>query len=171
MEKSGSSGKGKEAKAPVILRSVNPKDLREIVALERLCFKKPFPSSYLETLAYLSPKTFLVAELEGKIVGYVVASVRGKEGHVISIAVHPDQRRKGIGEGLLKAVLKILLERMVSSIILEVRRSNKAAISLYEKMGFRIEGVAKGYYSDGEDAFIMRYIPRRGEGFADRGNP
>ncbi|MEM3692939.1 MAG: ribosomal protein S18-alanine N-acetyltransferase [Candidatus Bathyarchaeia archaeon] len=154
-----SSGKGDKAKASVLLRNVRPEDLREVIVLERLCFRKPFPSSYLGTLAYLSPKTFIVAELEGRIVGYVVASVRGKEGHIISIAVHPQQRRKGIGEGLLKKILSILLEEKVSAIILEVRRSNKAAISLYEKIGFRIEGVAKGYYSDGEDAFIMRYIP------------
>ncbi|MBS7627276.1 GNAT family N-acetyltransferase, partial [Candidatus Bathyarchaeota archaeon] len=110
LERYESPGKGSEAKAPVVLRSIKPEDLREVIVLERLCFQKPFPSSYLSTLAYLSPKTFLIAELEGRIVGYAVASVRGREGHIISIAVHPQQRRKGIGEGLLKKILSILLE-------------------------------------------------------------
>lgn len=139
----------------LILRTVKPGDLEAVYIIERLSFKHPFPPSYLETMAYLSPETFLVALLERRLVGYSASVIRGSEGHVVSIAVHPDYRRMGVGERLLKETVKNLKRLGVSRVVLEVRVDNEPAVSLYRKMGFKISELLRGYYWNGEDAYRM----------------
>lgn len=139
------------------MRTVRPGDLKEVYTIERLSFKQPFPPSYLETLAYLSPETFIVASVEGRIVGYSASVLKGLEGHLLSIAVHPDYRGLGIGERLLRENIKRLKELGARRVVLEVRVSNAAAIRLYRKLGFEIRALLKNYYWDGEDAYEMVY--------------
>lgn len=79
-----------------------------------------------------------------------------KKGHIVSIAVIPEARRKGIGTALMLHVMKTLKEDYnVDEYYLEVRVSNIAAIRLYEKLGFKRIKVIKGYYLNGEDAYLM----------------
>jgi len=120
--------------------------------IEKESFKDPYSKFTFFILHTLYPKGFLVAELEGKIVGYVSLVKFGRRASLISIAVAKDFRRKGIGEKLLK---KVLLDLKVDKVTLEVRVSNLAAINLYKKMGFKEVKIIKGYYSDGEDALKM----------------
>jgi len=113
------------------------------------------------------PDAFLVAESpEGRIVGYIMSRVETgwgffsrlltQKGHVISIAVDPGYRRRGIGESLLKHAMRALKEKYRGTeVFLEVRVSNTPAIRLYEKLGFKRVKRLIGYYSDGEDAYIM----------------
>ena len=76
--------------------------------------------------------------------------------HIISIAVRRTMRRRGIGELLLFNVMSTSREKGMSSVTLEVRKSNLQAQSLYEKFNFRVEGIRKHYYTDNrEDALIM----------------
>jgi len=123
-----------------------PEDIEEVIKIESLSFKYPYPS--LVFYEYLQ-KIFFVAEENKKIVGYAIGD---KERHlIVSIAVHPDYRRQGIGKKLMESVLK----NMHGYAILQVRKSNKGAIKFYKKLGF-IEGdVIKSYYIDGEDAILM----------------
>ncbi|MEM3174225.1 MAG: ribosomal protein S18-alanine N-acetyltransferase, partial [Candidatus Bathyarchaeia archaeon] len=80
-----------------------------------------------------------------------------KKGHIISIAVLPEHRRKGIGETLLKEALQSMMNYYgIKECYLEVRVSNTPAINLYKKVGFKIEKVIRGYYADGENAYLMR---------------
>lgn len=137
------------------LRTVKPEDLKDVYRIERLSFKQPFPPSYLETLAYLSPKTFIIAIVDERIVGYSASVLKGQEGHVLSIAVHPDYRGLGIGENLLRENIKRLKELGARRVVLEVGVSNMAAIRLYKKLGFEISGLLRNYYWDGEDAYKM----------------
>jgi len=79
-----------------------------------------------------------------------------KVGHVVSIGILPSYRRLGIGSGLMKKAmdaLKNIYECV--EVYLEVRVSNNTAIKFYEKLGFTIDRVIKGYYKDGEDAYVM----------------
>ncbi len=77
-------------------------------------------------------------------------------GHLVSIAVIEEYRRKGIGSLLLSETLRVMREiYKVHSIYLEVRVSNTPAIRLYEKFGFKKARIIKGYYMDGEDAYVM----------------
>jgi ribosomal-protein-alanine N-acetyltransferase len=88
------------------------------------------------------------------------------EGHIVTIAVHPEFRRQGIGELLLVAVLEEAMEALQDTVTLEYRISNQAARGLYEKYGFTQVGVRARYYSDNqEDAVLMTTPPLRSSGF------
>jgi ribosomal-protein-alanine N-acetyltransferase len=78
-----------------------------------------------------------------------------KKGHVVSLAVLPEYRRKGLGKGLALNALKGMLGYGAKESFLEVRVSNLTAVRLYEKLGFNIVRDKKNYYKDGEDAYIM----------------
>jgi ribosomal-protein-alanine N-acetyltransferase len=138
-----------------MIRTVKPEDLKNVYLIERLSFERPYPSSYLETLAYLSPETFLVVSLNGHIVGYSASVLRGSEGHIISIAVHPNYRGIGIGERLLRENVKQLKDLGAKRVILEVKVDNIQALNLYQKLGFKIVKTLKNYYWDGADAYRM----------------
>ena len=76
--------------------------------------------------------------------------------HITNIAVHPDHRRKGIGQAMLEFAFKKARELGAAKMTLEVRKSNVTAQQLYRKLGFIEKGIRKGYYADtNEDAIIM----------------
>ena len=137
----------------VNIRAVNQDDIERVSVLEQASFNDPYPSYFLSELARDNPETFLVLTLNNEIVAYGVVDHWEDHDHLISIAVRPDSRRKGLGEALL-----VELEKRLSKerpLKLEVRKSNLAAIQLYSKRGFTKTGAAEGYYGDGEDAVIM----------------
>ena len=135
------------------IRPVRKEDIAEISLLEEASFDDPYPSYFLSELARDNPDTFLVLTLNNEIVAYGVVDHWEDHDHLISIAVRPDSRRKGLGETLLVELEKRLSKERPMK--LEVRQSNLAAIQLYSKRGFTKTGVAEGYYGDGEDAIIM----------------
>jgi len=139
------------------VREARSEDLDRVYEIEKLCFgKDAYDPSLLLLYLNLSPETFLVAEQEGEVVGYVVGVIRRwGEGHVISLAVHPKRRRRGIGTALMRELLRRFAEKGARVARLEVRVSNEAAIRLYEKLNFIKVGVVKHYYPDGEDAYLM----------------
>ncbi len=100
---------------------------------------------------------FIVAEINRTVVGYVVGFLSGEgKGRIFSFAVHPSYRNRGIGSALLKEIIDIFSRYGVSEIILEVRLGNIKARRFYEKHGFYRTGIAEKYYTDGEDALLMR---------------
>jgi ribosomal-protein-alanine N-acetyltransferase len=78
-----------------------------------------------------------------------------KKGHIVSVAILPEYRRKGLGHAILAEALKGMREYNVKEGYLEVRVSNQPAIDLYTKLGFSISKTSRHYYKDGEDAYIM----------------
>ena len=95
-------------------------------------------------------------DIDGNLVGYAGSWQILDEAHITTIAVNPDLQRKKIGEALLNKLLQVCYKNEIKYITLEVRVSNTAAISLYEKYGFKSLGVRKGYYqNNNEDALIM----------------
>src|SRR3989441_8665820 len=135
------------------IRLVRQDDIAEISLLEDGSFNDPYPSYFLSELARDNPETFLVLTLNNEIVGYGVVDRWEDHDHLISIAVRPDSRRKGLGEALL-----VELEKRLSKerpLRLEVRQSNFAAIHLYSKRGVPKTRLAEGYYGDGENALVM----------------
>ncbi len=135
------------------VRPVRPEDMESVYKLEEACFKDPYPSYFLDQLAEANPLSFLVATIKGNVVGYGVVDRWRDHDHLVSIAVHPEARRRGIGRRLLVA-LRAGLE-VDKPLRLEVRRSNTAAMGLYLSNGFRRVGEVEGYYVDGEDAILM----------------
>ncbi len=128
------------------IRRCREEDLEEVYKIETLSFKFAYPR--LLFYDYLK-KLFFVLEDNGKIIGYVMADE--ERNLIVSIAVHPEYRRKGYGKMLMEHVLKF----MRGKVILQVRKSNEAAINFYKKLGFRRVGEIRKYYIDGEDAILM----------------
>ncbi len=140
----------------VIIRTAVYKDLEDIFRIELESFKIPYPKKYLAVLLVLAGDLFLVAETREGIVGYAAGVLRLNDiGHIVSIAVAKRWRRKGIGTRLIKELEKRFKEKNMRASRLEVRVSNKPAIRLYEKLGYKIIDRIKNYYPDGEDAYFM----------------
>jgi len=151
------------------LRKFEPKDLNRVVYINQTCLPENYSYSFFMSLHERFPETFIVAEKEGMIIGYIMCRIESgfsgfslktlglaKKGHVISIAVLPEHRKKGVGQALLKTALQAMSTHYnVKSCYLEVRVSNENAINMYKKVGFEIERTIRGYYSDGENAYIM----------------
>jgi len=142
-----------------MIRPFSLSDLDRILQIEAQSFpKSPYDWATFVNLHFLYPETFLVyvdTVREGKeedILGYVVYS---GDGHIISIAVHPDYRRRGIGTGLLERALNT---PGVKKIRAEVRKSNRGAQAFYFREGFQIVGVIPNYYGN-EDALILQRTP------------
>ncbi len=139
-----------------IIRRARRGDLRDIYLVEIKSFPYPYPMEAFVSFLILFPKYFLVAECDGRVVGYV-AGVRETDGsgHVMSIAVLPNYRGSGVGSALLKALENSFIEDGVQRIYLEVSQNNKEALRLYRKFGYRLVGVKHRYYPDGSDALVM----------------
>ena len=133
-----------------------PADLDEVMAIERTSFRHPWSSNFfLEELQVACARSVL-AQLNDKIVGYVLFWLLPETVDIHNIAVHTEFRRRRIGQALLRQVFEQARSRHSSRVTLEVRVSNIAAQKLYESVGFVSQGLRKGYYSDdGEDAMIM----------------
>ncbi|MEM0057181.1 MAG: ribosomal protein S18-alanine N-acetyltransferase [Candidatus Geothermarchaeota archaeon] len=140
---------------PITYRKAQISDLNELAKIEREIFELDAYSR--DTLSYLIKHAdcFVVAEHNGKIVGYVCANVVGKQGHIMSICTLEEYRNKGIGSTLLNLAIESLRKKNVSKIYLEVSVKNTNAINFYTKRGFRIVGTIPKYYADGSDAYLM----------------
>ncbi len=140
------------------VRDLKRGDMRAILDIEHRSFKDPYPLSLLNHLYNLHPDGFLGAELDGKVVGYVIGVVRwGATGHVLAIAVDPPYRRHGVGVALIVNMLDRLREKGARQVRLEVRESNRAAQQFYQSLGFTQREIVPGYYADGEAAIVMSY--------------
>lgn len=143
--------------AELILRKGVPGDVDQMEILEQQCFSVPWSKdSLLYELAENPLALYVVAEVEGRVAGYVGVWTIVDEGHITNVAVSPDFRGRHIGMALIDTMIDVTEKQGVKSYTLEVRASNEPAIGLYKKFGFVSEGLRKGYYEDnGEDAIIM----------------
>jgi ribosomal-protein-alanine N-acetyltransferase len=139
-------------------RPIKPADLDEIMAIERASFPFPWsPRFFLQEIQVPCARSVL-AQADGKIVGYVLFWLLPDEVDIHNIAVRSEYRRRGIGRMLLQQVVAAARKRQSNRVTLEVRKSNIAAQTLYRSAGFAMTGVRKGYYSDnGEDALAMAF--------------
>ncbi len=148
-------------------RTPNLGDVEEIVEVNRLALPENYPVAYFIQLIKDWKDTSVVAEFDNRVVGYIITRIekhsffsfkRGNfpRAHIISVAVHPDFRRQGIGRDMMRYVIQRVMDiKGLKEIILEVRVSNIPAIRLYEKFGFHVKEVLKKYYLDGESANLM----------------
>ena len=143
--------------AELIIRTGTASDVDDIEALEQICFASPWSKeSLLYELTENPMATYIVAELEGHVIGYVGLWVIVDEGHITNVAVSPDYRRLQVGSALIKTMLDVTIKAGIQHHTLEVRAGNEPAKGLYRKFGFEEAGLRKGYYEDnGEDAIIM----------------
>jgi len=135
-------------------------DVDEILLIENESFLAPWPGRAFVQELRSRRAVCLVARSVGSLAGYAVAWPLARELHIGNLAVAREFRRKSIGSTLLRQLLKIAEEKRAEMVTLEVRASNTAAISLYEKFGFTIVAIKHDYYrSEGEDALVMVFRP------------
>jgi len=141
----------------IIIRPALPSDIDRIYSLELLCFRDPWSrDSHADGLSNPDSVFVVLQSSEGAaVIGFACAVIVLDEAHIHNIAVHPDYRRAGLGGRLVDGLLSEAARRGASRACLEVRASNHPAIRVYEKRGFKIDGVRKKYYQDGEDAVLM----------------
>jgi ribosomal-protein-alanine N-acetyltransferase len=136
------------------------------VHINSVCLPENYTDYFFIDLYQRFPETFIVAEENGEIVGYIMCRVELglsnfgfsgviKKGHVVSVAVLPQYRRKGIGQALITEAMDGMRVYNAKQCFLEVRVTNTPAIDLYKKLGFQVTRTIHGYYADGEDAYVM----------------
>ena len=158
----------------VILRQVNDciirrcegGDLIPVMEINMKTLPEHYSDYFYESLLSEMPEAFLVAEIKGRIVGYIMCKTEFgfsnfkklgfvKKGHVVSVAVLDEHRQKGIGKAIVEEAINGSKLKKCDELYLEVRCSNTGGVKLYEKLGFIIKQRLKSYYRDGEDAFLM----------------
>jgi len=143
------------------LSSLSLHDIEEILAIEEVSFKAPWSRSlFLEELDCKTAFDYVVkltgGENDESVAAYICCRIIGSEMNILRIAVSPKWRNLGIASWLLDNCFKMALNKSVTSVFLEVRDSNRAAISLYNKAGFTQIGNRHNYYSEtGEDAVVL----------------
>ncbi len=150
-----------------IVREAREEDIPAVMWINKTTLPENYPSFYFKLHLNNFPKAFLVAEMDGQVVGYVMCRVEydtlytkpgvvGRKGHIVSLAVLPEARRRGVATELMKRAMEAMKSQYgADEYYLEVRVSNEPAIKLYKKLGFRAVRVLTRYYGDGEDAYLM----------------
>ncbi len=147
---------GLREKDGLSIRRMRKEDLPQVMEIERASFPTPWSERAFEIELRNRSAFYIVAEFEGRILGYAGMWLAGGEGHITTIAVHPDYRRLGLGELIMVALIERCIAEGFKDMVLEVRENNFAAQRLYLKYGFVDMGRRRGYYMDtGEDAIIM----------------
>ena len=148
------------------LRKFKPDDLQSVMQINRDCLPENYTDFFFMDLHERFPETFIVAEEDGQIVGYIMCRIEVglsnfglggliRKGHVVSIAVLPQFRRKGVAQALINTAMEGMAYYKAKQCYLEVRVTNDTGMTLYKKLGFEVTRTVHGYYSDGEDAYVM----------------
>ncbi|MCA1589075.1 MAG: ribosomal protein S18-alanine N-acetyltransferase [Acidobacteria bacterium] len=141
------------------IRALTANQRDEVLRLNSRCFRDG--ENYTKhTFSYLlnEPTTvsYQAVSAEGEMTGFVFVMVnKDGSGHITTIGVAPEHRRRGIAARLLKQVESALTFKGASTLVLEVRVGNKAAQELYAHGGFRVTQRLVKYYSNGEDGYLM----------------
>jgi [ribosomal protein S18]-alanine N-acetyltransferase len=148
---------GRDAAVGLEISHMRRRDVWAVTRIEALVYPRPWSKSlFLSELGQGSTRRYIVAKLNGHLVGYAGMMFAPGEAHVTNIAVHPEWHGHKIGSRLLVTLITEALARGANLLSLEVRVSNRAAQRMYEKFGFVISGTRKGYYVEtNEDAFVM----------------
>jgi [ribosomal protein S18]-alanine N-acetyltransferase len=138
------------------IRPARVADVGDVSAIERAVFSDPWSAhDFRECVASAAP--FLVAEEHGTVAGYVVAHFGADEGEILNLGVATAHRRRGLGRALVEGVVKLLADRGVRVVYLEVRESNAEARRLYQSLGFgEVARRARYYRRPVEDAVVLR---------------
>ncbi|MBF4694485.1 ribosomal protein S18-alanine N-acetyltransferase [Fusibacter ferrireducens] len=139
------------------VRRMTLDDVESVYEIETLSFKSPWSKdAFFNEVNQNQLAVYFVVTLNEEIIGYAGMWTVVDELHVTNVAIAPDKRGMGFSSRLMEKLFEFAVENKFASMTLEVRTTNKVAINLYEKYGFKSLGIRKGYYQDtNEDALIM----------------
>ena len=131
-------------------------DIAQVAEIERQIFSIPWSEKAFRDSMESDNTIYIVAKENDNVAGYAGMYLSFEEGNITNVAVNPLSRRKGIGEKIVRDILNRAYEKGVRDVFLEVRETNSVAIALYEKIGFKEEGIRKNFYDKPrENALIM----------------
>ena len=153
------------------IRRCKIEDLEGVIEVNEKELPEDYPYFFYKSILDNYPESFLVAiNNVGKIIGYVMWRVEKipsinslrliNKGHLVSIAVSNEYRRRSIASNLLKRSMPEIKRQKIIEYVLEVRISNYGALDLYKSLGYKIESLKKKYYRDGENAYYMVKKPQ-----------
>jgi ribosomal-protein-alanine N-acetyltransferase len=150
-------------RVPVRIDAMKESDLEEVAALEGPT--RMDQAQLRDEMARPWSRLWVAREAAAGVVAFVVTWHVADELHVLNVATREDHRRRGIGRALMTEVIAYARRSRMKHILLEVRRSNAAAIALYRRAGFFAMGVRARYYPDDEDAveMVLMLDPETGE--------
>ncbi len=148
------------------IRLGNSDDIPEVIKVNMATLPEHYSDYFYYEILSEFPETFLVAELGDVVVGYIMCRIEygfshlrrfglSKKGHIVSVAVLPEHRGRGVGTRLIEQAQGEMVKKSVKEVYLEVRVSNNQGISLYERLNYRRVTRLEGYYRDGEAAYLM----------------
>ena len=147
--------------ALVEIRTMNYSDLKQVIAVEKKAYPHPWTLGIFRDCLRVGHNAWVMT-LDSEVIAYAIVMLSPGEAHILNICVAPDYQEKGLGRFLLRHLIKKTNQTDIDMVLLEVRRSNTSAQSLYQSEGFHELGVRKAYYPavDGrEDAIILaRYL-------------
>ena len=141
----------------IVYREMTLPDIEQVYAIECSCFSQPWSvESLIGELVRNETAHYVVAESDGRIIGYAGIWVLIDEAHMTNIAVIPEYRRMGVATGIILTLMRYARSRNAVRMTLEVREHNYKAQNLYFSLDFAQAGIRKRYYSDtGESALIL----------------
>jgi ribosomal-protein-alanine N-acetyltransferase len=148
-----------QLKDPLLgMRPMAKGDLPQVMAIEEAVYPFPWTLGIFQDCLRVGYCCWVLT-IDNQVIGYGVMSVVIDESHILNICINPKQQGKGLGMKLLRRLLKIARQHGAETAYLEVRRSNRVAIDLYQKLGFVEIGLRRNYYPERnqsrEDALVM----------------
>ena len=141
----------------ITIRNFQPTDTFKVIKLASETLTERYNHSLFSYFYETNPEGFIIAELNNKIVGFIVgAKINPEKNKILMLSVSPMNQKQKIGTRLLQEYLKKLQKYETINVELEVITDNKKAIKFYEKNGFEIIDEIKEFYQNGEDAYTMR---------------
>ena len=142
------------------IRPLHPSQLPEVMLIERRAYPFPWTEGIFLDCFKAGYSSWALVDAAGRIGGYAFMSMAVGEAHVLNLCVDPELQRRGLGRRLLEHLLRVARAANSTIVLLEVRKSNKSAIALYESQGFKRFGVRRNYYpAEGgrEDALVLGF--------------
>ncbi|MBN1860930.1 MAG: ribosomal protein S18-alanine N-acetyltransferase [Candidatus Thermoplasmatota archaeon] len=138
------------------IRRVQPNDIFPVIALAYHTLPERYNPAIFNYFYEECPEGFLVALKESRIIGFLIG-IHSSEttARILMLSVEDSHRKQGIGSALFSKFLEEMRHQQVSRIELEVRTTNQGALAFYTKKGFRIQGILKGFYQNGQHAYSM----------------
>ncbi len=141
---------------PLVIRKIQSEDTKRLAEIEEASFSRPWSEESFRELLNIDYARYLVAELDGEVVGSAGMRIIAGEGNIDNVVVESSHRNKGIAGRLVEELIRLGEEEGVRDFTLEVRVGNAPAIRVYERAGFKSEGIRPGFYEEPkEDALIM----------------
>ena len=148
------------------IRRCQREDVQAVISINMETLPEHYSDYFYYEILAEFPETFLVAEIDGALIGYVMCRIEygfshlkrlglARKGHVVSIAVKPEHRGKGVGTMLMHASQDAMVAKTATESYLEVRVTNAEAIALYQRLGYASSSRLEAYYKDGEAALVM----------------